>query len=67
MPIRVAIQMDPIGSIHLPSDSTFVLALEAMARGHELFTYQPDTLTWRAITSMRASWRPSTWPTSTSC
>ncbi|MCY4004785.1 MAG: glutathione synthase [Rhodospirillales bacterium] len=47
MPIRVAIQMDPIGSIHLPSDSTFVLALEAMARGHELFTYQPDTLTWR--------------------
>ena len=47
MPVRVAIQMDPIGSIHLPSDSTFVLALEAMARGHELFTYQPDTLTWR--------------------
>lgn len=47
MSLRVAIQMDPIGSIHLPSDSTFVLALEAQARGHELFTYQPDSLTWQ--------------------
>ena len=47
MSLRVAIQMDPIGAIHLPSDSTFVLALEAQARGHELFTYPPDALTWR--------------------
>ncbi len=47
MTLRVAIQMDPIGSIHVPSDSTLVLALEARARGYELFSYQPDTLTWR--------------------
>ncbi len=39
--------MDPIGSIHLPSDSTFVVALEAFARGHELYSYQPDTLSWQ--------------------
>ncbi len=47
MSLRVAIQMDPIGSIHLPSDSTFVLALEAFSRGHELHSYQPGTLSWR--------------------
>ncbi len=48
MSLRVAIQMDPIGAIHVPSDSTLVLALAAQARGYTLHTYQPDTLTWRA-------------------
>ncbi len=44
MSLRVAIQMDPIEGIHLASDSTFVLALAALERGHEVFSYQPASL-----------------------
>src|SRR4051794_27478770 len=44
MRLRVAIQMDPIESISIAGDSTFALMLEAQARGHELFYYQPRTL-----------------------
>jgi len=47
MALRVAIQMDPIGSIDIEADSTFRLALEAAARGHELFYYLVDDLGWR--------------------
>ena len=36
MSLVVAIQMDPIESINIEADSTFVLALEAQARGHAL-------------------------------
>src|SRR6185312_2093239 len=39
-----AIQMDPIDSINIDADSTFVLALEALARGHALFHYLPQQL-----------------------
>jgi len=35
----VAIQMDPIETINIDADSTFVLALEAQARGHRLYHY----------------------------
>jgi glutathione synthase len=35
----VAIQMDPIETINIDADSTFVLALEAQARGHVLYHY----------------------------
>ena len=44
MALRVAIQMDPIESIDIGADSTFVLALEAQARGHVLFHYHPRSL-----------------------
>ena len=44
MAARVAIQMDPIESIDIGADSTFVLALEAQARGHVLFHYHPRSL-----------------------
>ena len=44
MALRVAIQMDPIGDIDIDADSTFVLACEAQARGHELFHYGPRDL-----------------------
>ena len=44
MPLRVAIQMDPIEGIDIGGDSTFVLALEAQARGHMLVHYHPRTL-----------------------
>ncbi len=44
MGLAVAVQMDPIESIDIDADSTFVLALEAQARGHSLFHYPPDAL-----------------------
>ncbi|MEC8793954.1 MAG: glutathione synthase, partial [Pseudomonadota bacterium] len=47
MALRVAIQMDPIDSIDINGDSTFVLALEAQRRGHALFHYQPHHMSFR--------------------
>lgn len=44
MPLKVAFQMDPIHAIDINADSTFRLAEEAQARGHELFYYTPDRL-----------------------
>ncbi|WP_135081209.1 glutathione synthase [Terasakiella sp. SH-1] len=45
MSLRVAIQMDPIDSIDINGDSTFVLGLEAQKRGHALYHYLPQDLT----------------------
>ncbi|WP_406870006.1 glutathione synthase [Thioclava sp. 'Guangxiensis'] len=47
MALKVAIQMDPIGPINIDADSTFRIAEEAQARGHELFYYTPDQLSYR--------------------
>ncbi|SEM72276.1 glutathione synthase [Palleronia pelagia] len=47
MSLRVAIQMDPIAPINIDADSTFRIAEEAQARGHSLFYYTPDRLSWR--------------------
>ena len=47
MPLKVAFQMDPIGPINIEADSTFRIALEALARGHELFYYTPDRLAYQ--------------------
>ncbi|WP_343080966.1 glutathione synthase [Ostreiculturibacter nitratireducens] len=47
MGLKVAFQMDPIGAINIDADSTFRIALEAQARGHELFFYTPDQLFFR--------------------
>jgi glutathione synthase len=44
MGLKVALQMDPIGSVNTDGDSTFRIALEAQARGHSLFFYTPDKL-----------------------
>ncbi len=44
MPLRIAIQMDPITDIEIAGDSSFALLLEAQARGHEIFYYTPDNL-----------------------
>jgi glutathione synthase len=44
--MRVAFQMDPIGAIDIDADSTFRLAEEAQARGHELFYYSPESLAY---------------------
>ena len=45
MGLAVAIQMDPMESINIDADSTFVLALEAQLRGHALYHYLPRHLT----------------------
>ena len=47
MPLKVAIQMDPIERIDIAGDSTFALALEAQTRGHSLLYYGPRDLTFR--------------------
>jgi glutathione synthase len=47
MSLKVAIQMDPIESIDIDGDSTFVLGLEAQARGHALWHYLPRDLSLR--------------------
>ena len=44
--MKVAFQMDPIGAIDINADSSFRLAEEAQARGHELFYYSPDKLAY---------------------
>jgi glutathione synthase len=46
MSLTVAIQMDPIEDVDINGDSTFVLALEAQARGHNLFHYGPGDLSY---------------------
>ena len=47
MGLKVAIQMDPIDAIDISADSSFRIAEEAQARGHELFYYTPDKLAYR--------------------
>jgi glutathione synthase len=47
MSLAVAIQMDPIESVNIDADSSFVLALEAQARGHLLYHYLPRDLVLR--------------------
>src|SRR3954470_3743462 len=47
MSLRVAVQMDPLESISLEGDSTFAIMLGAQARGHRLYHYAPDALSWR--------------------
>jgi len=44
MTLKVAFQMDPMGSIDINGDSSFALALEAQERGHKLFHYEPKNL-----------------------
>jgi glutathione synthase len=44
--MKIAFQMDPITSVDINADSSFRLAEEAQARGHELFFYSPDMLAY---------------------
>lgn len=48
MGLKIAFQMDPIDAIDINADSSFRLAEEAQARGHELFYYTPDKLAYQA-------------------
>jgi len=46
MSLRIAIQMDPLEKINISGDSTFALMLEAQDRGHHLFHYLAEDLTY---------------------
>jgi glutathione synthase/RimK-type ligase-like ATP-grasp enzyme len=74
--MKVAFQMDPIGSVNIDADSTFRLAEEAQARGCTLWHYTPDHLSFREgrvfaraqplivqrVRAIMPIWvRPSTW------
>jgi glutathione synthase len=56
MPLKVALQMDPIGSVNIAADSTFRIAIEAQARGHHLFYYTPDRLAFVEGRVMARGW-----------
>jgi glutathione synthase len=45
--MKIAFQMDPIQTVNINADSTFRIAEEAQARGHELFFYTPDDLAFQ--------------------
>ncbi|MGN6279616.1 MAG: glutathione synthase [Sphingomonas sp.] len=48
MPLRVAVQMDPLDQINIAGDSSFALMLSAQERGHSLFHYAPEDLNYSA-------------------
>ncbi|MBN2741750.1 MAG: glutathione synthase [Rhodobacteraceae bacterium] len=56
MGLKVAIQMDPIAAVDIDADSTFRIAEEAQARGHELFYYTPDRLMYREGRILARGW-----------
>ncbi|HYE49846.1 MAG TPA: glutathione synthase [Azospirillaceae bacterium] len=47
MSLKIAIQMDPIESINIDKDSSFMMALEAQKRGHQVWHYLPKHLAFR--------------------
>jgi glutathione synthase len=47
MPLKVAIQADPMQSFNIKGDSTFAIMLEAQGRKHSLFHYETKTLALR--------------------
>ena len=47
MSLTVAVQMDPLEKINISGDSTFAIMLGAQARGHRLYHYLAEDLTWQ--------------------
>ena len=44
--MKIAFQMDPIELVDINADSTFRLAEEAQIRGHDIYVYTPNNLTF---------------------
>lgn len=44
--LSFALQMDPVAGIDITGDSTFALGLEAQSRGHNLWYYTPESLSF---------------------
>jgi glutathione synthase len=57
MSLRVAVQMDPLDRIGIAGDSTFAIMLAALKRGHKLYHYLPEALSW-SDGRLRAQARP---------
>ena len=53
MTLRIAVQMDPISSVDINGDTSFAFIEAAQERGHRVWTYQPQHLSWEmgAITA----------------
>ena len=47
MALRVAVQMDRLEGINIVGDSTFAVMLKAQERGHKLYHYLAEDLTWQ--------------------
>ena len=47
MSLTVAFQMDPMETLVIGGDSSFALMLEAQKRGHAIWHYLADDLTWQ--------------------
>lgn len=47
MSLTVAVQMDPLEKINVSGDSTFAIMLGAQARGHRLYHYLAEDLTYQ--------------------
>jgi len=47
MTLTVAVQMDPLEQINISGDSTFALMLAAQTRGHRLYHYLAEELTYQ--------------------
>ena len=45
--LSFALQMDPVAGIDITGDSTFALGLEAQSRGHNLWYYTPENLSFK--------------------
>ncbi len=59
MSLRIAVQMDPISGVDINGDTSFALMEAAQARGHKLWTYQPQHLSWESG-KITARARPAT-------
>ena len=46
MSLTVAVQMDPLESINIDGDSSFAIMLGAQARGHKVYHYAAEDLSW---------------------
>ena len=47
MSLNIAFQMDHIETLSISGDTTFALCLEAQKRGHKIFHYTPNQLTYK--------------------
>ena len=45
--LKIALQMDPLDTLNLKGDTTFILGLEAIKRGFDLFFYSPKDLIYK--------------------
>ena len=45
--LKIALQMDPLENLDLRGDTTFIIGLEAIRRGFEVFFYSPSDLIYK--------------------